>query len=460
MSSLSRIYSETRLTAALAIPLIVGQLSQMLMFVTDTVMIGRLGVVPLAASTFANSLLHLPFMFIIGMTMAVSIRVSQARGAQDPAAARAALRHGLYLALGFGLLTLLGAFAVLPFLPVFQQKTEVVQAVPGFFLLVAASMIPAAGSLAAKSHNDAMNQPWPAFWIMLGGVLLNILLNWIFIYGNWGAPALNLEGAGLATLLSRTVSLAGILAWCIHARSLRDWVPHHWFRKPDWAELRHLLKVGFPASLQLLAEVSAFVFGIMMIGTLGPEALAAHQVAISCAATVFMVPLGLSMAMTVRVGEAWGAKDWQRMRPILQGGWLLAVSFALLSGQAFLFLNETIASWFLPEGETLAVAAGLLLVAAAFQIADALQIVSAGALRGLNDVTKPAWISFLAFWVLALPVGWYLTFRLGMGVNGVWWGFTAGLVVTASAFGYRIWRKTHHVLAAKASTPDTLEPAL
>ena len=414
----------------------------MLIFVADTIMIGRLGVVPLAAATFANTLLHLPLMFGIGMTIAVSIRVSQARGANDPAAARAALRHGMYLALLTGLLTLVIAFLVLPFFPFFRQEAKVVQAVPGYFVLVAISMIPAIASMAIKNHADAMNRPWPAFWIMLGGGALNVLLNWILIYGNWGAPKLGLEGAGWATLLARMITLGVLFLWCVKSPSLRQWVPQRWFLSPDWPAFRHLVSIGLPASLQLLAEVSAFVMATLIIGSLGPEALASHQVAISCAATVFMVPLGLSMALTVRIGEAWGAGQPERLRPIVVSGWLLALAFTCVSAQAFLFFNEEIASWFLKDSTALTLTAGLLLVAAAFQTSDALQIVAAGALRGLNDVRKPAWIAFFAYWVVSIPIGWWFTFRLNLGVAGMWWGITIGLTVTAITLGWRIWRMT------------------
>ncbi|MEM6911654.1 MAG: MATE family efflux transporter [Verrucomicrobiota bacterium] len=441
MLSFASLLRESRATVLLALPLVAGQLSQMLMGVADTLMIGRLGVVPLAASTFANTLLYLPLMCGIGMSIAVSIKVSQARGAQEPVAARAALRHGVYVAVALGALTLLAAWLLLPVMPVFRQEPEVLRAVPHYFLLVAGSMAFAMASMAIKSHADAMNRPWPVFWILLGSVLFNVLLNWIFIYGNWGAPQWGLEGAGLATLLARVSGLMVMIWWCKRRPDLREWVPYRWLRRPDWVAVRSLLKTGFPASMQLLAEVSAFVAATLVIGTLSKEALASHQVAISCVATVFMIPLGISMALTVRVGEVWGAKRPERIRPMVMSGWLLATGVSLLSMTAFLSFNDAMAGWFLKEPEARSVAASLLLVAAAFQLSDSLQILSSGALRGLDDVAIPAWIAFGAYWVISLPLGWVLTFPLGLGVSGMWWGITVGLTVTAVALGRRIWRK-------------------
>ncbi len=437
-----RLLREGRLTALLALPLAAGQVSQVLMSLADTIMVGRLGVVPLAASTFANNVLYVPFIFGLGMLMAISIRVSQARGADDREAARAALRHGLYLAFALGLLTMLGGWGMHPFLGYFRQDPEVVRAVPRYFLLVAVSMIPALGAMAVKNHADAMNKPWPPFWIMLAAAALNVGFNWIFIYGKLGAPRLGLDGAGVATLLSRCTMLAAMLWWCVKARAVREWVPRHWLRAPDWQAVRDLITVGLPASLQLLAEVSAFVMVTLLIGTLGPVALASHQVAITCAATIFMVPLGLSMALTVRMGEAWGARRLPELRFILVSGWGIVLAFTALSALGFLLFNQTIAGWFITEPKARALAASLLLISAAFQVSDALQVSSGGALRGLGDVKVPAWVAFFAYWVVAIPVGWWLTFRIGLGAAGMWWGITFGLTTVAFALGWRVWGRT------------------
>ncbi len=438
----SSILSESRGTIRLAIPLIIGQLGQMLISLSDTLMLGWLGVTPLAACSFANTLIYLPMMFGIGMSMAVSIRVSQARGANDPAAARAALRHGLYVTLTLGVLTVLAALAVRPFLGMFHQDPKIIEIVPNFLLILAASMIPAMGSMAVKNHADAMNRPWPVFWISMGAVALNVLLNWMLIFGKWGSPHMGFEGAAVATLIARTASLIGMIIWCRGDAALKEWVPIRWLRMPDWAAVRDLLRTGFPASMQLLAEVSAFVMATMIIGSMGEAALASHQVAIQCAATIFMIPLGISMALTVRIGEAFGAKNFSAMRPILLSGWAMGVSFAVLSVCAFTFLNHQIAGLFIKNDEVLAMAASLLIVAGAFQFSDTLQIIAAGALRGLDDVHVPAWIAFGAYWVVSIPLGWALAYPLGLGVTGMWWGITLGLTITAVLLGRRIWRKT------------------
>jgi MATE family multidrug resistance protein len=223
---------------------------------------------------------------------------------------------------------------------------------------------------------------------------------------------------------------------------LREWVPYHWFKSPDWKAVREFIRLGFPTSMQLLAEVSAFVFAGLLIGTLGEGPLAAHQVAISYAATVFMVPLGISMAMTVRVGEVSGSEERARMRPIIVSGWALGMSFAVLSVSLTLLFNDEIAAWFVTDPQVRQLAAGLLLVGAAFQFSDSFQVISAGSLRGLDDVKVPAWIAFCAYWVISIPLGWTLAIPQGWGVNGIWWGLTLGLTLTAAALGVRVGKKT------------------
>ncbi|YCM43019.1 MATE family efflux transporter [Verrucomicrobiaceae bacterium 227] len=433
---------EGRGTLLLALPLMAGQVSQMLMVVVDTLMIGRLGTVDLAAATLAQTILHIPLMLGIGIAIAVSIKVSQARGAQTPERARIAVQHGFFLSLVLGALTFAISLAMLPLLPYLGQDPRVVDRVPTFFLLVSASMIPALASMAARSHADAMARPWPAFWIILGGVLLNVFLNWVLIGGKLGAPAMGLEGAGWATLIARIVTLVGVLMWLRNSPQLRNWIPEHWFRIPERKPLYDFWKIVWPSSLQVSAEISAFIAASFLIGTLGAEALAAHQVAITCVSTIFMVPLGLSMAVTVQIGEAFGATTHERARPIVLSAWAMGLTFSLIFVGVFFVFGETIARWFLTETGPVEIVTGLFVIAAFFQIGDHSQILSSGVMRGLDDVRTPALMTFVAHWVIGMPLGYYLTFGPGMGAAGVWWGLSTGLTLAAIFLGARAWKLT------------------
>jgi len=433
---------ETRPILRLALPLIIGQLGQMLLGVADTVIVARVGVLELAALTFANVLFHVPFVFGIGVLTCVSVRTANARGADDPVAARRSCRNGLWLALALGTLLFALMAALVPKLAWFGQPADVTARAPEFYLLLMASLVPALAGIALKNHGDALNRPWPPFWIFLGGVALNVALAVGLVFGKAGLPALGLEGAGWATLIARWAIVGAMLLWMKGSRALTGWVPRRWFVLPDFAGLKHLLALGLPASLQMLCEVGAFTGAGLLVGRFGTSSLAAHQIALTCAATAFMVPLGLSMALTVRIGEAFGAGETARLRPIARSGWGLALVFTLLSAGTFLAAGEAFARIFVADPEVIRLAASLLVIVGVFQIFDGIQVVSAAMLRGLHDVRLPAVFGFVSYWLIGLPVAAGLAFAGHLGPRGVWWGLAAGLAAAASVLTPRLWRAT------------------
>jgi MATE family multidrug resistance protein len=332
-------------------------------------------------------------------------------------------------------------------LDIFKQPAEVMQQAKGFFQIIMASLIPALASIALKNHADALNRPWPPFWIFLGGVGLNVVLNWVMIYGNLGCPALGFEGAAWATLISRVAILIAMFWWLKNAKDLREWVPQRWFSTLHFRDLGRLLSVGLPASLQMICEVSAFSSAGLLMGLFEPRAfatlaLAAHQIAITLAGTAFMIPLGLSMALTVRVGEAVGAGERTRLRPIAVSGWLLGASYSLVAAVGFLIYGRWIASKFIDAPDVIALAASLLVVVGLFQLFDSLQVAAAAMLRGLEDARVPALMGFVSYWVVALPVGAGLAFGCKLGPIGIWWGLAAGLFVASVTLGPRLWKFT------------------
>ncbi|MES2438382.1 MAG: MATE family efflux transporter [Verrucomicrobiota bacterium] len=433
---------ESRITLRLALPLMIGQLSQMLMGVVDTLMVGHLGVNDLAALTFANSLFHIPFVFGIGLLSGISVFTSNSRGADDAAGARGSCRHGLYLATALGLVLFGISWIVSLNLDFFRQPADVTQRAQGFFRIIMASVIPALISIALKNHADALNRPWPPFWIFLGGVAMNVVLNWVMIYGNLGCPELGFEGAAWATLISRCAIVVVMIFWLLNAKGLREWVPYRWFRAPHFPDLGRLLSIGLPASFQMICEVSAFSLAGLIMGFFGPTAMAAHQIAITMAATAFMIPLGLSMALTVRVGEARGSGEMHRLRPIAISGWMLGACYSVLAAVAFLVLGNWVSSLFIDAPEVISLAASLLVIVGVFQVFDSLQVASSAMLRGLQDARIPALMGFAAYWLVGLPVGAGLAFGLHLGAIGVWWGLAAGLFVASITLGPRLWKFT------------------
>lgn len=442
MARLSQYLREVRPTLALALPIIVGQLSNMLMGAVDSVMVGRTGTVPLAASSFGTNVFNIFYVLGIGFMVPVAIFVSRARGAGRPSEAAEFLRHGLATAVAFGAVMTLVMAGLSWHLERFDQPPEVVAIVRPFFLLIAASLTPTLLCLVLREYAESMGHPWAPMFIALGSVALNAVLNWVLIYGNLGAPALGLTGAGIATLIARLVNVSVIFLWLRADPKVRDAWPRAWLAPLSGARFREMLRVGLPAAGMLLFESSAFAFSSIMNGWLGAVPLAAHQIAISTASMAFMVPLGLAMANGMRVSHAVGSGERDRLRPIafatLGIGLTIMVVFALGLG----FGGRVIATWYVTDPAVITLAAQLLVVAALFQLFDGTQVIAASSLRAIMDVRVPAVITCIAYWGVALPLGYLIGVRGPWGAVGVWSGIASGLALAAIFMTWRFVRLT------------------
>jgi MATE family multidrug resistance protein len=431
------VYREARATLILAIPIAIGQLSQMLMGVTDSVMIGRTGTVPLAASAFGAGIFNVFFIIGIGLLTPVAIFASRARGAGRHDEAGEYLRHGLLLALVSGVAEV-ALIAYLGFhLGWFGQPPEVLAAVNPFFVLIGCSLVPVFVFLALRQFAESMGRPWVPVMIILAGVVLNALLNWVLIYGHLGMPPLGLTGAGISTLTSRTLGSAVIFVWLRLDPAMRSAWPRHWLASFSRERMRRMLSVGLPASGCLLFEGGAFGAATVMMGWLGAVSLAAHQIALSCAAITFMVPLGISMAVGIRTSAAVGAGEHPRLRPIWLGGAGMGLAFSMVVTVIILAWGRPIASCFIRDPAVISIATSLLIVAALFQAFDGNQVINSAALRGLTDVKVPAVITFFAYWLVALPVGYLLGIHGSYGPVGIWCGLAAGLAVASVLLAMR-----------------------
>ena len=439
---MSHYWTEARRTLALAGPIIVGQVSQMLMAVTDSVMIGRLGAVELAAAAFANAVWSVAFMAGIGLLVPVAVLVSRAHGGGLDEEAWDWLRHGTALALIAGGLATAGLLTLALGLDRFGQPVEVIAAVRPYFELIAVSMIPTLVFQAWRQFGESLGRPWEPMAIMLASVALNVVLNWILIYGNWGAPALGLEGAGWATLVSRWVGVGVIFAWLRQAPALRAAWPTTWWVGYRWGRFREMLAFGIPAAGGLIFEAGAFAAAAVMMGWINATALAAHQIAISCAAFTFMFPLGLSMAVGMRIGRAVGEGRGDKLRVIGIGAQGMSALTMGTFAVVFAVAGPVLAAGFVTEPDVIALAAQLLVVAAIFQLADGGQVVAVGALRGLADVRVPTVLTFVAYWGLALPGAYFFGVKGPGGSLGVWAALAVGLAFAAVALNWRFARLT------------------
>ncbi|MDB6168144.1 MAG: multidrug transporter [Verrucomicrobia bacterium] len=435
---------EIRPTLALAFPIMVGQVSQMLMGVTDSVMIGHTGTVPLAASAFGGNVFSVFYVLGIGLMLPVSVFVSRARGAGRPDDCGEYLRHGLVLALVFGALETAVIVALGFRLEWFQQPAEVLAIVQPFYGLIGCSITPVLLYLALRQFAEAMGKPWVPMFIMLAGVGLNAGLNWILIYGHLGFPALGLMGAGISTLVSRAAGVAALYAWLRRDPLLRAALPNRWLAPLSGARLREMLHIGLPASGMLLFESAAFAGAAIMMGWLGTVPLAAHQIAISCSGTTFMILLGLSAAAGMRISAAVGAGEHGRLRPIGFGALALGALFAASFMVIYLVARHTIAGWFVRDAAVIALASQLLIVNALFQLFDGGQVMGAAILRGLSDVRVPAVITFIAYWVIAIPGAFLFGVHGPGGAMGIWAALAAGLAFAAVFLGWRFARLTAH----------------
>lgn len=427
---------------ALAIPIIVGQVSQMLMGVTDSVMIGHAGTVPLAASAFGGNVFSIFYVLGIGMMVPVSIHAARARGANQPTEAGEFLRHGVALAIAFGLLETAVLAVLGTQLHRFGQPVEVLAIVPPYFLLVGVSITPVLVYIVFREFAEAMGRPWVPMFIMLGSVGLNAFLNWLFIFGHWGAPAWGLTGAGFATLLARVAGAAGVILWLRTDAAIRPAWPSRWFAPLSWARFQQMLHVGIPAAGMLFFESTAFAFSAVMVGWLGAVPLAAHQIALSCAALSFMFPLGIAIASGMRISHAIGAGERQRLRPIGAVAYAAGIAFTGTFALAFAIGGEAIARRFVEDPAVIALATQLLVIAAFFQLFDGSQVTGAALLRGITDVKVPTVITFAAYWGIALPLGYFLGIRGPFGASGVWTGIALGLAFAAVFLALRFVRRT------------------
>lgn len=420
--------TEALKTIRLAFPIIIGELAQMTLHIIDTAMVGAISYKQLAAASLVINAIGIPFILGIGITISVSQMVSMAHGQRDAWKVSHYLFNGFFLCavtavvisagleLGKGLLWHMG------------QDPEVVKLAIPFMQLMGFSIIPMMLFMALKQFADGLEFTKTAMALSLLSMPINIFLNWLFIFGNWGFPRLELIGAGWATLITRTLIFILLALIILNHRTFRRYII---VSRTAWKlrrkTLRELLHIGIPSSLQLSAEAGAFTISAILMGTISAVAQAAHQIAISCASFTFMVSMGLSQAGSIRVSNAFGRRDWKKISVIGKSVLITGLIYGVFCAIAFFIFRNQLPQLFNDNDEVLRLAALLLVFAALFQISDATQALGAGLLRGIKDVKTPTIIIAVAYWVIGLPSGYIMTFVLGMGPKGIWLGFILAL---------------------------------
>jgi MATE family multidrug resistance protein len=437
---------EFKKTLLLAFPIILSQVSQHMIQVIDSAMIGRVGVVPLAASAFASSVFAIPLVFCFGITGATTILASAAYGANNQKQANHVLRVGLFISTLLGIVLAGMMHWGVDLLGLLGQKEAVLEASKPYYLPLVWSIVPALVFSCFKCFAEAMNRPWMPFKVLLVMLGTNVFLNWVLIFGKFGFPAMGLEGAGWATLISRIVS-AVYLGWEVIVS--RYWKLNFW--NDDWfriklEEIREYLGIGIPSALQIIFEVSAFVVSAIMMGWISEVTLAAHQISINVAATTFMVVLGVSFAISVRTSLYYGKKDYHAMRRVGWVGWAINFAFMTACMITLALTRYVIPTWFVDAQEVIELASKLLIVAALFQVFDGLQVAMISALRAMRDIRIPTLVTLVAYYGVCLPLGYYLGFSAGMGGVGVWIGLAFGLFISASLLTIRFHLRSNAML--------------
>ena len=438
---------EARLTVRLAAPLALMQLSQIAMSMIDVLMIGRLGKEALAGAALGNMLMFLWSVTGMGLVSAVAPLAAQAFGAKDPVRVRRVTRQGLWVT---ALVSVPGLFALLAMEPVLlwmDQPPAAVRSAGEYLATVAWSLPMIVGFVVLRCFGAALNRPRSALWMMLAGLPLNALLDYALIFGELGAPRLELAGAGLATTIVQAFLFLGLLWFSTRSRDLRDYRILARFWRPDWAAFRRIFAIGLPIAGIYLIEMGVFSFAVVMMGWIDTTAMAAHLIAIQVAAVTFMVPMGIGQAATVRVGQEMGRRNPAGIRRAGFTALSLGIAFMSVMSLVIALFPAWLAGLFLDAGksgsaEVLTLAASLLYVAAAFQVVDGMQAIAAGALRGMNDTRIPMVAAAVGYWIIGFGVGWTLGFAVGWGAVGIWIGLALGLAATGTFFVIRFNRMT------------------
>ena len=424
--------SELRPLARLAGPIVLSQVGSHLMVAVDTAMIGHASSKALTASGIASVWLTGTSMLAYGVLHGMDPIVTQAHGAGDDERAHLALRRGVVVALLVGLLLALVWSVTGPALRVLGGQDPEIAAMAHRYALAQLPTVPF-GMLfiALRQYLQGRGVLRPMVWAAVWGNLFNAAANGLLIYGGLGIPALGLTGAGIATGLTRLVMFLLVLAHA-HGHPL---MPERWWprtrRAFEAGPLWQLIRIGVPVGVQMGLEVWAFGLSTLMAGWLGVTAGAAHMVALNLASLSFMVPLGVSMAATTRVGNLLGAGEADRAQRAAWTAMATGATCMAVSGMTFLLARTTIPRIYSSDPEVLAAAAAILPIAAAFQVVDGIQVTGAGVLRGMGNTRPAALFNLLGYWILGLPLGWWLAFEGGHGLAGVWWGLALGLLVVA-----------------------------
>lgn len=431
-----------RAIAVLGLPLIGGHLAQTAIGVTDTVMVGWYGVAELAAIGLGSTYFFVFFLMGAGFAWAVMPMVASFAAEKDETSLRRATRMGLWLSVLFSVVVMPLLYWSESILLALRQDPDVAANAATYLSVAGWGLIPALLVMVLKSYLSALERTQVVLWITLIAAVVNALANYALIFGNWGAPELGIVGAAYASIITQAVSLVGVVLYCRHV--LPEHALFHRLWKADWPMFARVARLGAPIGITNLSEVGLFSASAFMMGTLGTVPLAAHTVAVQLASITFMVHLGLSNVATIRAGNAYGARDPNRMAVGAKVVTAMSLAMALATIALFLALPGPLILAFVDASDPdlpdiMAIGVGLLAMAALFQLVDGAQVIALGLLRGVQDTGVPMVLAFVSYWIIGIPASYVLGLELGMGGIGIWLGLVIGLACAGVALMYRFW---------------------
>ena len=433
--------TEALKTWKLSAPIILGELTQMALGIIDNIMVGSISYKHLAAAALVNAVMNIPFVLGIGMTMSISQTVSMAHGRKD------GLKVSHYLFNGFWVCTIAAIIIALVLnfsknvLFHLDQDHEVaVLAVP-FLQIMGWSTIPMIMFISLKQFTDGLERTRTAMLLSLSALPVNIFINWLLIYGNWGFPRLELIGAGFGTLITRVIIVTVFIIVLQKHSLFSKYIAvrkNQW--KLKWHTVKELLHIGVPSSMQVGMESGAFAVSGIIIGTLGAVQLASHQIAISCASLAFMVSWGLAQGGSIRISNAWGRNNWSEISVIGRSTLMSGLLYGIFGAVFFICFRNILPRAFNNNEAVLSLSSVLMVYAAVFQISDATQAIGVGLLRGIKDVKTPTIYIAIAYWVVGIPLGCLMAFTFKMGAVGMWIGFVGGLTFSSMFLNRRFFK--------------------
>lgn len=433
-----------------AIPVMLTQIGGALVGLFDTMMVGHYATVDLAAVSFSNAIFFTIMVFasgsLMGLTPLIGVQdgeMSKYPEKSDTIRQKIAslLQNGLYFTLIIGVVTTLLLAICIPILDRFGQDPEVVEVARPYYILIVISLIPYLLFCLQKQFLEGMGNTVVAMVVVLTMNALNVLLNWVFIYGHWGSPAMGATGAGIATLVSRVGMPICMFAVIALHRNWRGYLQLFSRRLSSWREVCHIAKIGFPIGGQTFFETITFTLAVVIVGWISKEAIAAHQIATQISNLTFMLALGIGAGTTIRVSHQLGKGDLPAVRMASNASIHLVLLINTLAAVLMISLRHYIPLLFTEDTEVIAIASQLLIFAGLYQYSDGLQAVGAAMLRGITDVKVPMIIAFFSYIVVGMSVGLVCTFPLGMGAAGIWVGFIVGLTFAAVLFHTRFNKK-------------------